>query len=221
MSARRSRFMNRFGSTSRPGDGDMPKPNTLSLVAALILSASVLAADHEYAALRDEGPPIGDLQFLVFAKPPISMRPTDSISIRELTADTKVLLLSFFAPWCPNSNNEAPVLESLSHRYKKRGLNVVAIAEYAPSSDVRAFVAKYRWKFPILIESWQKDEQVRQSTHHYRLRTAAGDARKWGTPFNLIFTSGRERPYFVAGEMREKEITAFLEKAIPLPSPGK
>jgi thiol-disulfide isomerase/thioredoxin len=56
----------------------------------------------------------------------------------------KVVLLNVWATWCAPCVHEMPSLDKLQRRYKKAGLEVVAVASKQPSSEVNHFYIKKR-----------------------------------------------------------------------------
>jgi peroxiredoxin len=64
----------------------------------------------------------------------------------------KVVLLNFWATWCPPCRKEMPAMERLHQRYKDRGLVVLALSQdQASSREVKAFVDGLELSFPV----WQ------------------------------------------------------------------
>jgi len=66
-----------------------------------------------------------------------------------------VVLLNFWATWCPPCQAETPGLVKIARDYQTRGLDVAGIAMDAGNpatvqSNVRAFVSAYRVPYPIL-----------------------------------------------------------------------
>ena len=64
----------------------------------------------------------------------------------------KVVLVNFWATWCPPCREETPWLVRLSQEYQERGLAVVGVSmdEERNAGAVRQFVARYRIPYPIL-----------------------------------------------------------------------
>jgi peroxiredoxin len=63
----------------------------------------------------------------------------------------KVLLVNFWATWCPPCRRETPELVELHKQYAGRGFSVVGISlDERPEQVVPAFVEKYRMPYPVL-----------------------------------------------------------------------
>jgi len=65
----------------------------------------------------------------------------------------KVVLLNFFATWCPPCRAEMPALNKLYHALKPRGLEVVAVSTDRSINDIKDFLERYRVDFPILFDA--------------------------------------------------------------------
>lgn len=64
----------------------------------------------------------------------------------------KVVILNFWATWCPPCKAEMPSLNRLYSDLKPRGLEVVAISSDRSVNDLRDFLAKNRFDFLILFD---------------------------------------------------------------------
>ena len=64
----------------------------------------------------------------------------------------KVVLLNFWATWCPPCRAEMPDLIKMQREYRGQGLQVIGIT-YPPEEirDVRQFVRKLRVNYPIAL----------------------------------------------------------------------
>jgi peroxiredoxin len=66
----------------------------------------------------------------------------------------RVVLLNFWATWCPPCRSEMPSLEALYQAYKHQGFEVLAVASDAQGVDVvQPFVAQHRLTFPTLLDT--------------------------------------------------------------------
>jgi len=137
----------------------------------------------------------------------------DSVLVAEYIDKHPVTLIWYFASWCWNCNQEAPVLHRLYKKYHSQGFQVLGIGVYSPEEKLREFQSEYKLQFPIVVgPSIVKDKFTRQLTYHYRFRKSVGDSRTWGTPFSVFILNGNLSDIRVAaGEFTEKDLSAFLK----------
>ena len=71
-------------------------------------------------------------------------------AMRFGTLRDKVVLLNFWATWCPPCRKEMPSMERLHQAYKDRGLVVLGLSQdQASARTVQTFVDELRVTFPI------------------------------------------------------------------------
>lgn len=76
----------------------------------------------------------------------------------------KVVLINFWATWCPPCRLEMPTMQQIYTEYKGRGFEVLAInIEPDAKDEIRDFMKELRLTFPVLLDS---DMKV---TRKYRL----------------------------------------------------
>ncbi len=64
----------------------------------------------------------------------------------------KVVLLNFWATWCPPCVKEMPSMELLRQKYKDQGFEVVAINAGEDAEAVEAFLLERDLTFPIILD---------------------------------------------------------------------
>jgi len=182
------------------------------ILSILIFAPAVLRAqgNHEYAPIREntvnyKNWMLNDLQ---------TNKP---VSLRSLMRGKKLVMVLYFAPWCPNWRNEAPVAAGLYEKYKSQGFEIVGVGEYGSRDDVRAFFGPSGPPYPVVIESESRDD--REKTPHYGYRQLTGDTRKWGSPWNIFLEPGKctssgdvltEKAWVVNGELIEADTDTFI-----------
>jgi cytochrome c biogenesis protein CcmG/thiol:disulfide interchange protein DsbE len=62
----------------------------------------------------------------------------------------KVVVLNFFASWCPPCKSEAPDVEKLWKQYRSKGVVVVGIDSKDFSGDARSFMRRYGLTYPVV-----------------------------------------------------------------------
>jgi len=65
----------------------------------------------------------------------------------------KVILLDFWATWCPPCRKEIPGYIELYNTYKSRGLMVIGVSmdEADDIADVKKYVAQVKMDYPVLL----------------------------------------------------------------------
>jgi peroxiredoxin len=76
-----------------------------------------------------------------------------SWTLRELKGN--VVLVNFWATWCPPCRKEMPDLEALYKRFHDRGLVVLAISD-EDEAKVRNYITEKAYTFPILLDPGRK-----------------------------------------------------------------
>ena len=189
----------------------MKKLLFLSILAVAMSPAIALAqASHEYSPLVEK-----PVNYKNWTLPNLkSDQPED---LRKLIAGKKLVMVVYFAPWCGNWRNEAPIAAKLYDKYKNQGFQVIGVSEYATRDDVRNFFGKDGSSFPVVTESESRDDK--QKTAHYGYRQLTGDTRNWGSPWNIFIEPSKiaktgdvvtEKAWVVNGELIEDEVDKFI-----------
>ena len=67
----------------------------------------------------------------------------------------KVVLVNFWATWCPPCRKEMPDLDEIYGRFHKQGLEILAISD-EDADKVNPFIAEKRVSYPILLDPGDK-----------------------------------------------------------------
>jgi len=73
----------------------------------------------------------------------------------------KVVVLNFWATWCPPCRKEMPDLETLYRQFKDQGLVILAISD-EDAGKVKPFIAQRKITFPILLDPGRKVNELFQ-----------------------------------------------------------
>ncbi|MGI8468001.1 MAG: TlpA disulfide reductase family protein [Pyrinomonadaceae bacterium] len=190
----------------------------LALAILLFCFVFTASAQHEYAPLQEKEIKYKNWNYK-------SVRDDSPMNLRDFANGKKLVMVVYFAAWCPNWRNEAPFAEKLYEKYKANGFDVVGVSEYASVADTRANLDDKKITFPVVYESESKD--AKQKTPHYEYRRKTGDTRGWGSPWNIFLTPADlkkkgdtlvEKTFIVNGELMEAETEAFIRQKLGLPA---
>ena len=65
----------------------------------------------------------------------------------------KVVILNFWATWCPPCRVEMPSMETLYRRFSAQGLEILAVDIGEDASSVRQFIRNAGYTFPVMFDS--------------------------------------------------------------------
>jgi len=74
----------------------------------------------------------------------------DKVSLADYRGH--VVMLNFWATWCPPCKAEMPVIESTYQQYKDSGFVVLAVNNAERSDQVTSFASQYKLTFPVLLD---------------------------------------------------------------------
>jgi len=110
----------------------------------------------------------------------------------------KVLVLNYWATWCPPCLREIPLLAQARERYAGAGLEVVGIA-IDQREDVAAFLDEHPLSYPILLGDTDAIELSRRLGN-----------RMQGLPFTVIFDRTGRRVHAQVGELTQESLDRQL-----------
>lgn len=110
----------------------------------------------------------------------------------------KVVLLSFWASWCPPCVRELPSMNRLAKRLRGTGLRILAVNIGESKKDIQAFLREHPINFPVLLDTDRK---------------AYADWKVYVVPSNFVLGADGVLRYGSAGaiDWEAKEVVETLE----------
>ena len=149
------------------------------------------------------------------------------MNLRKFTNGKKLVMVVYFAPWCPNWKHDLPMVQKFYDKYHNAGFDVIAVGEYDPVDSMKKHVEQYKLTFPVV---WESDARTaKQTTSHYQYRHSTGDTRHWGSPWYIFLEVGKlepdgpvltKRASVVNGEVIQPEAEKFIREKLGLSSAG-
>jgi thiol-disulfide isomerase/thioredoxin len=184
------------------------------LLLSLMPLAARAQAGHEYSPLEEK-----TVNYRSWTLD--DLKDDKPVELRSLLAGKKLVMMVYFAPWCPNWRNEAPIAAQLFDKYKGDGFQVIGVSEYGSRDEVRNFFGPNGPPYPVVSESEGRDQ--RDKTAHYAYRQLTGDKRNWGSPWNIFLEPAKLAPtgevltakaWVVNGELIEADVDKFISEHV-------
>jgi len=191
---------------------------TFLALAIMLFGLTFASAQTEQAPLQEKEIKYKDWTYK-------SIRDDKPVNLREFSNKKKLVMVVYFAPWCPNWKYEAPFAQKLYDKYKAHGFDVIGVGEYDSVAAMKTHLDQFKITFPAVYESDAKD--AKQKTLHYEYRKAVGDVRGWGSPWNIFLEPKSlekkgdvltKKAFVVNGELIEAEVEKFVRQNLGLPA---
>ncbi len=192
------------------------------LFAILLLSFTFASAQHEYAPVLEK-----EIKYKDWTYKQVRDGGKE-LNLREAAKGKKLVMVVYFAPWCPNWKLEAPIAQKFYEKYKANGFEVIGVGEYDTVDLMKTSLDTFKITFPVVYESEARD--AKQKTLHYEYRKTTGDTRNWGSPWNIFLIPANlqkkgdiltEKTFVVNGELIEADAEAFIREKLGLPKEEK
>ena len=132
----------------------------ISRITFAVSACCIIALTSTLPAVAAERPALAELlKPLTLSAYPSLMHPPD---FSGLTADNrtvslaslqgKVLLLNFWASWCPECRPEMPMFERLHREFSAQGLAVVGINAREGTLSIREYAKELGLTFPLILD---------------------------------------------------------------------
>lgn len=181
--------------------------NPVKVVAVTVLAGAISIGSaifgERWLVQRDSGvrrsaPDSAQLQTLPDFRLP-------DLSGREVASNTwagKVLVLNYWASWCPPCIREMPMMIRAQEARREQGVQFVGVA-LDRVEDAKSFVSEYPLNYPVLIGNPESVELSRRLGN-----------RLQGLPFTVIFDARGRRVFSHIGEISAEELASELDAAL-------
>jgi len=84
--------------------------------------------------------------------PDFALKDINGKTVRLSDFKGKVIVLNFWATWCPPCKTEMPWLVDLENKYRAQGIEIVGVAlDEAPPKEIASFAREMQLNYPVLI----------------------------------------------------------------------
>jgi thiol-disulfide isomerase/thioredoxin len=144
-------------------------------------------------------------------------------NLRKFATGKKLVMVVYWAPWCPNWRHDVAFVQELHTKYADKGLSVIGVGEYDTVDRMRSHAKQFGLTFFNVYES--ESTRARETTQHYTQRRAAGDTRRWGSPWYVFLEPASLKPTgevladkvnVVNGELVKGDVEKFIEGKLGL-----
>jgi hypothetical protein len=147
-------------------------------------------------------------------------------NLRQFAKGKKLVMVVYWAPWCPNWKHDVGFVQDLNSKYAKDGLAIIGVGEYDSMDKMKQSYDQNKLTFPSVYESTASSERL--NTVHYAQRTAAGDTRKWGSPWYVFLEPSKlqsgdvlaSKVSVVNGELIRPDAERFIREKLGLSGSG-
>jgi len=93
--------------------------------------------------------------------PDFTLKSIDGRAVSLSSLRGQVVLIEFWATWCPPCQMAAPELSKLYAKYNPRGLEILAVSLDEDSSEVKKFLEENKLLYPIFVDTLGVNELYR------------------------------------------------------------
>jgi peroxiredoxin len=174
--------------------------NALIFIAAIVIAGGTgfalqrYLAENQPKAKPQANPIIGQ------TRPEFAMKDLDGELRNIKDWDGKVVLLNFWATWCPPCIKEIPLFVELQNTYSDQGFQVIGIA-IDDEDAVRAFADDMGINYPIMVSELEAIELSRRYGN-----------RIGGLPYSVIINRKGEISHTITGDVDKIKAEKILKE---------
>ena len=175
--------------------------NAILFIAVVILAGYTGYATQRYLAQQEQHTTRPDTSVIGSQRPEFAMLDIDGELRNIKDWDGKVILLNFWATWCPPCKKEIPVLMELQQEYDEKGLQVVGVA-IDDNEAVSAFAMELGINYPLMAGETDTIELARRYGNSFG-----------AMPYTAFINKNGEISSTFTGELSKKTTLKLLNKA--------
>ncbi|HVS71117.1 MAG TPA: TlpA disulfide reductase family protein [Phycisphaerae bacterium] len=179
------------------------------VMAAVSLAPALRGADAPEGTKLDQMEREMDARRAALVGKPLVIEGRTSTGGKFSSADYKgkVILVDFWATWCPPCRITLPEVQKAYAKYHDQGLEVMGVSCDYDEAALNSFIKDHAMPWPQLREESQKDEKTRWNP-------VAAKLGVWTIPtYFLIDRNGVVSSSDVGGQFEKKVETLLAEKA--------
>ena len=120
----------------------------LDIVCCLVLTVYCLLS----SAYGETPSPYAGDSLVNSQAPEFTLKDVDGKAVSLASYKGTVVLLNFWATWCPSCRDEMPAMTKLSQQFKNRKFSIIAVSTDRSFSYVRDFLKKHPADFTVLVD---------------------------------------------------------------------
>jgi peroxiredoxin len=125
------------------------------LIATILMVLSFIATSGCSSSTAPRNPNTQGLQEIIQTQFATAQGPRASLA----NYSGKVVLLHFFASWCPDCAGEAPSLKNLDAAFKGSDFQIIGVSIDNDPFEARNFATRFGLSFPIIIDPQEELKQ--------------------------------------------------------------
>ena len=119
--------------------------NIFAVIVIAFVVFSPAACKKKEVGMEAEPPSIGDIA------PDFTSKDVNGNTVKLSDYKGKVILIEFWATWCPPCRELTPVLNKIYEKYKDKGFVILALTPEENIDTVISYIKGYDITYPVLI----------------------------------------------------------------------
>jgi len=174
--------------------------NTLIFIVAMAFAGISGFALQRYLATDSVSVPQSTSPAVGTARPEFAMLDIDGKLRNIKDWDGQVVLLNFWATWCPPCLKEIPDFIEVQHKLENQGFQIIGVA-VDNEDDVREFAAEMGMNYPVMAGEAEAIELSQ------KYGNSVG-----GLPFSAFIDRNGKITHTITGELSKDRLISILEQ---------